>query len=212
QTTKKPYSAPLNELTGKIKDPPELNEEVLNALVTGTRDYVTKNGFKRVVVALSGGIDSALVLAIAAEALDAENITAVFMPSKYSSVDSRVDAEALASNLGIEFLTIPIEELVGHYADTLSSHFKGREENVAEENLQARIRGNLIMALSNKFGWLVLTTGNKSEMSVGYATLYGDMAGGFAIIKDVPKLLVYELSKHINNRATEAIIPERIIT
>ncbi len=210
--TTKVAAAVRKELPPHDDAPLDGHEEVLQALIMGTRDYVEKNGFKHVIIALSGGIDSALVLAIASEALGSENITTVFMPSKYSSHDSRSDAEALARTLDVELLTIPIEELVGHYADSLSVHFKDTEENVAEENLQARIRGNLIMALSNKFGWLVLTTGNKSEMSVGYATLYGDMAGGFAIIKDVPKTLVYELSKYINERSSNIIIPDRIIT
>ena len=187
-------------------------DEVLKALTLGTKDYVDKNGFNHALIALSGGIDSALVLAIAAKALGPENITAVFMPSAYSSAESGEDAEKVAANLGVKFLTIPVQEIFDLYRRTLSAPFAGRPEGVAEENLQARIRGNIIMALSNKFGWLVLTTGNKSEMSVGYATLYGDMAGGFAIIKDVPKTLVYALSRHINEQSGSDLIPERILT
>ncbi len=188
------------------------SEEVYRALVLGTGDYARKNGFSHVVIALSGGIDSALVAVIAEEAIGRENITCLFMPSRYTSNESRDDAAALAENLGIEMLTIPIDDVFDLYLSGLSPFFKGREEDVTEENLQARIRGNIIMALSNKFGWLVLTTGNKSEMSVGYATLYGDMSGGFAIIKDVPKTLVYELSKWINEvRGQGGPIPRGII-
>ncbi len=192
--------------------PVDPRDEVLSALKLGTRDYVRKNGFSHVVIAVSGGIDSALVAAIATEALGPEYVTAVFMPSQYSADISRIDADLLAANLGIELKTIPIEGPFESYLSTLAPVFEGTEEGIAEENIQARIRGNLIMAMSNKFGWLVLTTGNKSEMSVGYATLYGDMAGGFAVIKDVPKTMVYELSKRINERAGREIIPVRTIT
>src|SRR5262247_1804880 len=185
-------------------------EEVFEALVLGTRDYVRKNGFKRVVIGLSGGIDSSLVDGVAVEALGRENVAGVGMPSAYSSAGTRRDAQRLAKHLGIEFLTIPITPLLNAYKRTLAKVFKGMKEDVTEENLQARIRGNLLMALSNKFGWLVLTTGNKSEYSAGYSTLYGDMAGGFAVLKDVYKTLVYELSKHRNRRGSDPPIPERI--
>ena len=167
----------------------------------GTRDYVRKNGFKRVVIGLSGGIDSSLVAAIAVEALGRDNVAGVGMPSAFSSGGTRRDAQRVAKHLGIEFLTLPITPLLNAYKRTLAKAFKGLKEDVTEENIQARIRGNLLMALSNKFGWLVLTTGNKSEYSVGYTTLYGDMAGGFAVIKDVPKMLVYEVARHVNARA-----------
>ena len=187
-------------------------EEVFGALVLGTRDYVRKNGFKRVVIGLSGGIDSSLVAAVAVEALGRENVAGVGMPSAYSSPGTRRDAQRLAKQLGIEFLTIPITPLLNAYKRTLAKAFKGMKEDVTEENIQARIRGNLLMALSNKFGWLVLTTGNKSEYSVGYTTLYGDMAGGFAVIKDVPKMLVYDVARHVNTRAGRAVIPETVFT
>ncbi|HLE01958.1 MAG TPA: NAD(+) synthase, partial [Dehalococcoidia bacterium] len=173
-------------------------EEVYHALVLGTRDYVRKNGFKRVVIGLSGGIDSSLVAAIASDALGPENVTGVAMPSPYSSPRSRADAKTLAENLGIELKTIPITPLYKQYLKTLEPPFRGTKPGVAEENIQARIRGNLLMALSNKFGWMVLTTGNKSELATGYATLYGDMAGGFALLKDVPKTLVYKLAQYRN--------------
>ncbi len=189
-----------------------LNEEVYAALLLGTKDYVRKNGFKHVVIGLSGGIDSALVATVASEALGPENITVLFMPSRYTARESYVDAKKLAINLGVEFIEASIEQTFSDYLEMLSPMLKGRKPDVTEENLQARIRGNIIMAMSNKFNWLVLTTGNKSEMSVGYATLYGDMAGGFAVIKDVPKMLVYELSAWINRRARRRLIPERIIT
>src|SRR5215468_1384111 len=165
-------------------------EEIYRALVLGTRDYVTKNGFKHVVIGLSGGIDSSIVAAIAVEALGAANVTGVTMPSPYSSAGTRRDAALLAKNLGIDLLRVPITRVLKAYKGALSGAFKGLKEDVTEENLQARIRGNYLMALSNKFGWLVLNTGNKSEIAVGYATLYGDMAGGFAVIKDCPKTLV----------------------
>jgi len=185
--------------------------EVYTALVLGTGDYVRKNGFKKVLLGLSGGIDSALVVVIAVDALGAENVIGVAMPSRYSSAGSKTDAQVLAQNLGIEFLTIPIEEAFQSYLNMLSRPFYGTEFGVAEENLQARIRGNILMALSNKFGWLVLTTGNKSETACGYSTLYGDMAGGFAVIKDVPKTLVYQLSRYRNSLAGREIIPQSVI-
>ncbi|NLS76969.1 MAG: NAD+ synthase [Chloroflexi bacterium] len=183
--------------------------EVYQALVLGTRDYIRKNGFRQVVIAISGGVDSALTACIAADALGPENVTGVFMPSQYSSTDSREDAEALARHLGIKYLSIPITETFAAYRGMLAEALAGTKPDITEENLQARIRGNVLMALSNKFGWLVLTTGNKSEMSVGYCTLYGDMAGGFAVIKDVPKMLVYALSRY-RNTVGEAI-PQRTL-
>ncbi len=184
-----------------------VNEEVYKALLTGLKDYVQKNGFKDVVIGLSGGIDSAIVATLAADALGPENVHCVFMPSKYSSIESREDAEQLATKMGIDFRVISIEELFSLYTKVLSPAFNARKPDVTEENLQARIRGNLLMALSNKFGWLVLTTGNKSEMSTGYATLYGDMAGGFAVIKDVPKTLIYGISLYRNSLSE--VIPEQ---
>ncbi|MFQ5860131.1 MAG: NAD+ synthase [Dehalococcoidia bacterium] len=172
--------------------------EVYHALVLGTRDYVRKCGFQRVLIGLSGGIDSSLVACIAMDALGKENILGVVMPSRYSSEGSMVDAKVLAEKLGIELWLIPIEPAHGSYEAMVEPHFQGTQPNIAEENVQARIRGNLLMAISNKFGWLVLTTGNKSELAMGYTTLYGDMAGGFAVIKDVPKTLVYQLARWRN--------------
>jgi NAD+ synthase (glutamine-hydrolysing) len=191
--------------------PLSLLEEVYQALLTGTRDYVKKNGFEKVLIGLSGGIDSSLVATVAVDALGKENVIGVMMPSRYTSQRSLEDASQLARNLGIELKVIPIEPIYKAYLDTLSPHFKGTEFGTAEENIQARIRGNLLMALSNKFGWLVLTTGNKSEMACGYATLYGDMAGGFAVIKDVPKTMVYELVKWRNKVAGYDLIPRSVI-
>ncbi len=187
-------------------------EEVWPALVTGTRDYVRKNGFRHVVVGLSGGVDSSLVAAVAVEALGADAVTGVTMPSPYSSMGTRRDARRLAENLGVDLLTIPITRAWRAYQAGLARAFKGLAVDVTEENLPARIRGNYLMALSNKFGWLVLTTGNKSEYSVGYTTLYGDMAGGFAVLKDVPKGLVYELARQLNARARRPVIPESVLT
>jgi len=186
--------------------------EIYAALVLGTGDYIRKNGFQRVLIGLSGGIDSALTAAIAVDALGKKGVVGVAMPSHYSSRESLEDARLLAKNLGIRFLTIPITEVFQSYLKTLSPSFKGVRPNVTEENIQARIRGNILMALSNKFGWLVLTTGNKSEMSVGYCTLYGDMAGGYAVLKDVPKTLVYELAKFRNKKEGKAIIPKNVFT
>ena len=187
-------------------------EEVYEALVLGTRDYVHKNGFSDVVIGLSGGVDSSLVAAIAADAVGPEHVHGVRMPSRFTSAGSSDDAAALAENLGIELLTVPIEPVHAAFLELLSPHFTGRAEDLTEENLQSRSRGVVTMALSNKLGWMVLTTGNKSEMAVGYATLYGDMAGGFAVIKDVPKLLVYELCRMRNARAGRELVPESVLT
>ncbi|MFA5145608.1 MAG: NAD+ synthase [Candidatus Omnitrophota bacterium] len=192
--------------------------EVYQALLLGLHDYVGKNNFHKVVIGLSGGVDSSLVSALAVDALGKDNVTGVFMPSRYTSGASRIDASRLAANLGIKLISIPIEQIYKIYLTVLKPHFLNLGKNIAEENLQARIRGNILMALSNKFGWLVLTTGNKSEMSTGYATLYGDMAGGFAVIKDVPKLLVYKLAGYKNSLSPYSrglgggVIPERVLT
>jgi NAD+ synthase (glutamine-hydrolysing) len=186
--------------------------EVYAALVLGTRDYVHKNGVDDAFVAISGGVDSSLVATIAADALGAEHVTGVLMPSRYSSEGSVTDAEALAANLGIRTMTIPIEPAHAAFLDMLAEPFAGAEPGLAGENLQARIRGTILMALSNKLGGLVLTAGNKSEMATGYATLYGaDMTGAFAVIKDVPKMLVYALARDRNERAGRALIPEAVI-
>jgi NAD+ synthetase len=181
------YSRPSTEL-----------DLVLQALICGTHDYVCKSGFRAVVVGLSGGIDSSVVAAVAVAALGRENVLGISMPGPYSSEGSRADARQLAANLGIEFQTIPITDVFQSYRTTLADAFRGRQEDVTEENLQARVRGNLLMALSNKFGSMVLSTGNKSEMAVGYCTLYGDMAGGLAMLSDVPKTMVYALAGLIN--------------
>ncbi|HUH08377.1 MAG TPA: NAD+ synthase [Egibacteraceae bacterium] len=183
--------------------------EVRAALVLGTRDYVRKNGFRSALVGLSGGIDSALVAALAAEALGADAVTAVGMPSPYSSAGSLTDAKQLVANLGIRWLELPIERIMSAFADVLAEPFAGAPPGLAEENIQSRIRGALLMALSNKRGDIVLATGNKSEYAVGYSTLYGDMAGGFAVIKDVPKTLVYELCRDINSGGE--VVPQAIL-
>src|SRR4030042_5154092 len=186
-------------------------EEVYTALILGTSDYVKKNGFKGVVIGLSGGIDSSLVASLAADALGKDNVNGLFMPSPFTSKESRADVYALADNIGIKVIEVPINSIYHRYLDSLKKDFRGLSPDIAEENLQARIRGNILMAFSNKFGFLVLTTGNKSEMSVGYATLYGDMAGGFAVIKDVPKTMVYELCIWKNNKTGRTVIPERVL-
>ena len=191
-------STPVGPLTEPLTP---MEAEVYAALTLGLHDYVHKNGFEHVVLGLSGGIDSALVACLAADALGPARVSAAIMPSPYSSSSTQADAHALAAALGLRTHELPIEAVMHAYEDALRADFAGREPDVTEENLQARIRGNLLMALSNKFGWLVLTTGNKSEMSVGYTTLYGDLAGGFAVIKDVPKTLVYRLSAWRNSPA-----------
>ncbi len=192
----------------ELKDEPD---EIYSALVLGVRDYVEKNGFERVVFGLSGGIDSALVALIAADAVGPERVTCVVMPSPYSSGETQDDARTIAKNLGTDLIDLRIEEPMEAFERILASSFEGTEPDITEENLQARIRGNLVMALSNKFGWLVLTTGNKSEMSVGYATLYGDMAGGFAVLKDVFKGTVYRLVEWRNQQAGRELVPSSVI-
>lgn len=185
-------------------------EEIYRALVLGTRDYILKNGFKKAMIGLSGGIDSSLVAVIAREAIGRENVIGVSMPSPFTSKETKADAKLLARNLGIRFLEVPIKGIFSTYLFILRNIFAGQKVDITEENLQARIRGNILMALSNKFGWLVLTTGNKSEFAVGYCTLYGDMSGGFAVIKDVPKTKVYEIARFIN-KASGRIIPESVL-
>jgi NAD+ synthase (glutamine-hydrolysing) len=215
EVTEVPVTSQPRQLSDHLE--PELAEplggaaEVYQALVVGTRDYVRKNKFEKVLLGLSGGIDSSLTAAVAADALGRENVVGVLMPSRYTSRDNLEDAEALAESLGIRTEEIPIETVHKAFEETLGGLFKGTEAGVAEENVQARIRGNILMALSNKFGWLVVTTGNKSEMATGYATLYGDMAGGFAVLKDIPKTLVYELCRY-RNSVDGPVIPERVLT
>lgn len=186
-------------------------EEVYKALVLGTSDYVSKNDFRGVLIGLSGGIDSSLVAAIAVDSIGKNNVRGLFMPSPYTAKESREDAFSLAGNLGIEVIEVAISGIYDTYLKTLEKYFKGLPPDTAEENLQARIRGSILMAFSNKFKWLVLTTGNKSEMSVGYATLYGDMAGGFAVIKDVSKTMVYDLCRWRNENEGRVLIPERVL-
>ncbi len=216
------YAVRRVRVTGELPDPgppverrlvPRLSteEEVYRALVVATRDYVTKNGFRAVHVGLSGGIDSSLVATIAADALGPDRVTGVAMPSSFSSEGSLSDARALAANLGIELLTLPIHDPVDGFAAALKEPFAGTEPGLAEENIQARVRGTLLMSLSNKFGSMVLTTGNKSEMAVGYCTLYGDMAGGFAVIRDVPKTLVYALARWRNQQQDAPVIPQSVL-
>jgi len=192
---------------------PELGrlEETHKALVLGTRDYMRKNGFEKAVIGLSGGIDSSLTAAIAVDALGADNVIGVTMPSQYTSGETRSDAELVAENLKIQLITVPIQAIFSAYLDVLREPSGQGESGIENENLQARIRGNILMALSNRFGWLVLTTGNKSETAVGYCTLYGDMAGGFAVIKDVPKTLVYELAEYVNKKAGRELIPRSVL-
>jgi NAD+ synthase (glutamine-hydrolysing) len=212
------YAAPLpsvrntrSRVVGAVAATVDPLEEVYRALTLGVRDYVRKNRFTRAVIGLSGGVDSALTAVLAVDALGSENVWGLFMPSPYTSQDSHDDVAELGARLAISVRTIPITELFNTYRHALAATFKGRAPDTTEENLQARIRGNLLMAFSNKFGHLVLTTGNKSEMSVGYATLYGDMAGGFAVIKDVPKTMVYDLARLRNLRGTTPVIPKRTL-
>ena len=197
---------------GELAEPLDDCAEIYGALVLGTRDYVRKNGFQHVCLGLSGGIDSTLVALVAVDALGADKVTTVVMPSRYSSAGTQSDARTLAENLGTQLLELPIEGPMVAYDELLTEPFAGRDPDLTEENLQARIRGNLLMALSNKFGWLVLTTGNKSELSVGYSTLYGDSAGGFAVIKDVPKVMVYRLVADRGRRDASNPVPESIVT
>jgi NAD+ synthase (glutamine-hydrolysing) len=201
---------------GTIAAPTSDIEQMYEALVLGTRDYVRKNGFTDVVIGLSGGIDSALVAAIAVDALGAKHVHGVSMPSRYSSEGSRTDAATLANNLGIEMQTISIEPAFEAYLQMTAQSFAGRPQDLTEENLQSRVRGTTLMALSNKFGWMVLTTGNKSELAVGYFTLYGDSVGGYAVIKDLLKTSVYEMCRYINTRSNKSknreVIPEVVIT
>jgi NAD+ synthase (glutamine-hydrolysing) len=198
-------------IVGEIAPMLEPLEQMRLALELGLRDYVEKNGFTEIVVGVSGGIDSALVAALAAESLGPEHVHCVSMPSRFSSEATRRDARALAESLGAHFLELPIDSIYDSFEAALADVFADREPDLTEENLQARIRGVLLMALSNKFGWLLLATGNKSELSVGYATLYGDMAGGFALIKDVFKTDVFLLARHLNERAGRELIPASII-
>jgi len=217
-TGKKKKSVPLINNMGKSRGTlnysdiilcPE--EEILQAIILGTRDYIKKNGFKKVVVALSGGIDSAIIAVIAALAVGKENVTTVFMPSDFSSNESMEDSKALANNLGVEYIVMPIAGIYGSYLKNLKSIFKNDKINITKENIQARIRGSIIMAFSNEHGWLVLSTGNKSEISVGYCTLYGDMVGGFSPIKDLYKTMVYSICRFINKKYGN-IIPVNILT
>lgn len=201
----------LDSGEGEIREIYDLPEQsALMALELGTRDYLAKTGFSKAVIGLSGGIDSALTAVVAARALGPENVLGVSMPSRYSSEGSTKDSEALAKNLGIEYREIPIENVFTGFLDSLAESFEGTEQDITEENLQARIRGTILMALSNKFDMLVLNTGNKSESATGYCTLYGDMCGGLAVLSDVPKTLVYDISRFIN--ADREMIPENIIT
>lgn len=202
---REPLPAPV------VPERPSEEAEVYGALVLGTRDYVRKTGFEQVVVALSGGIDSTLTAAVAVEALGAENVVGVSMPSRYSSEGSVRDAVELAENLGMRLLSIPIEGPFQAMLDALRESFEGTEPDVTEENLQARVRGTLVMALSNKFGWLLLSTSNKSETATGYTTLYGDMTGGLAVLQDVPKLLVQRLSRYVNKAAGREVIPQSVL-
>ncbi len=195
-----------------MAEPFDADRELYDALVLGTRDYCRKNGFSDVVIGLSGGIDSTIVACIAADALGPEHIHGVSMPSRYSSDHSKSDAELLASNLGIDYRTIPIEPSFQAYLDMLAPSFEGRQPGLTYENIQSRCRGQTLMALSNEFGWMVLTTGNKSEMAVGYFTIYGDSVGGYGVIKDVLKTRVYDLCRYVNRTAGREIVPEGVIT
>jgi NAD+ synthase (glutamine-hydrolysing) len=187
-----------------------LIEEIYAAVVCGTRDYVQKNGFKKVLIGMSGGIDSSLVAAVACDAVGRANVVGISMPTHFNAEDTKNDARRVANNLGIEFHEVPIEGIFQVYLDVLKGEFRDLPFGPAEENLQARIRGNILMAFSNKFGWLVLTTGNKSEMATGYCTLYGDMSGGYAVIKDILKMRVYELAEYFNKKEGRELIPRSV--
>jgi NAD+ synthase (glutamine-hydrolysing) len=200
-----------NRFDGAVLPFEEELEQMRLALELGLRDYVQKNGFGDVVIGVSGGIDSAVTAALATEALGPEHVRCVSMPSRYSSEGTRTDAQRLAENLGCDFREIPIESIVEDFTSVLAPHFEGLEPDLTEENLQARVRAVILMALSNKFGWLVVSTGNKSELSVGYSTLYGDLAGGFALIKDVYKTDVFRLARHLNERAGRELVPDSTI-
>lgn len=210
--TKAPRREEPDDPGGPLTPLYERDAEIYEALVLGTRDYVSKNGFEHVVLGLSGGVDSALVALIAADAVGAKNVSTVVMPSPFSSSETQGDARDLANNLGTNLIELPIDGAMEVYESLLAKQFEGKPRDLTEENLQARIRGNLLMALSNKFGWLVLTTGNKSELSVGYTTLYGDSAGGFAVIKDCPKLLVYRLIELRRARDERDPVPGAIVS
>jgi NAD+ synthase (glutamine-hydrolysing) len=213
-STSKMVGEPLDGAGIEHRIEPPLSEEgeVLDALTLGLRDYFRKNGFSRAVLGLSGGIDSSLGAAVAARALGPENVTGVLMPSRYTSETSNTDAQALVKNLKIDSQEIPIGPAFDAYGEMLKEAFRGLPEDETEENIQSRIRGNILMALSNKFGWIVLSTGNKSETSVGYSTLYGDTAGGFSVIRDVPKTLVYRVARHTNEVEGREIIPDSVLT
>ncbi|MCK4262957.1 MAG: NAD+ synthase, partial [Dehalococcoidia bacterium] len=204
-----PTTSPLPT---RLMEKPHRIAGVYEALVLGTKDYVRKNGFNKVVIGLSGGIDSSLVATVAVDALGASNVVGVSMPSRYSSPASKSDAEMLAENLGIKLKVIPIEKAFSSYLEMLADSFINTEPNAAEENIQARIRGNILFALSNKFGWLVLACSNRSETATGYTTLYGDMAGGFIPLKDVPKTMVYQLATHRNVQAGKEVIPSSVLS
>jgi NAD+ synthase (glutamine-hydrolysing) len=207
-----PFTQPKPPLIPEMAPPLAHTAEVYRALIMGTGDYVRKNGFHKVVIGLSGGIDSSLVATIATDALGRDSVIGVTMPSRYTSEASQSDAQALAQNLGIEVIQVPIEEPFSGFLSALEGPFSGTQPGVAEENLQSRSRANILLSLSNKFGWLVLTTGNKSELATGYATLAGDLSGGFAVIRDVPKTLAFELARYRNQSAGEDIIPESVLT
>jgi NAD+ synthase (glutamine-hydrolysing) len=209
--TEQPAPARDGRRRNPLAQPLEGPAEVYAALVCGTGDYVRKSGiFEQVVLGLSGGIDSSLTAAVAVDALGKDNVIGVLMPSRFTSRESLEDAEQLAEALGIRTLTVPIEKPVEAYGEVLADVFAGTQPGLAEENIQARIRGNVLMALSNKFGWMVLTTGNKSELATGYCTLYGDMAGGFSVLKDIVKTTVYELARYRNSLDGE-VIPRRVL-
>jgi len=199
----------IDEKGGRIAPKPDRLSEIYEALIMGVRDYVEKNKFGGVIIGISGGIDSALTAAIARDALGSSRIHTIFMPSEYTARQSLDDSRSVTNNLGVKMDVIPIKDIFSQYLSTLAPNFRGKPANIAEENLQARIRGNILMALSNKFGWLVLNTGNKSETSTGYCTLYGDMAGGFSVLKDIPKTLVYKLVNWRNRK--KMVVPQSII-